>query len=64
MKSLRGKISGLCLPTYILDIPEGHGKVPIGTGVIHPHPTNKNSYIVKDYQGIEHSYQDDRAQDD
>jgi lysine 2,3-aminomutase len=30
MRSLRGHISGLCQPTYVLDIPGGHGKVPIG----------------------------------
>jgi lysine 2,3-aminomutase len=27
---LRGRISGMALPTYVLDIPGGHGKVPIG----------------------------------
>jgi lysine 2,3-aminomutase len=30
MRSLRGRISGLTQPTYVLDIPGGHGKVPIG----------------------------------
>ena len=30
MKALRGRVSGLCQPTYVLDIPGGHGKVPIG----------------------------------
>ncbi|MBX3480960.1 MAG: lysine-2,3-aminomutase-like protein [Caulobacter sp.] len=30
MRALRGAVSGLCQPTYILDIPDGHGKVPIG----------------------------------
>jgi lysine 2,3-aminomutase len=30
MRSLRGRLSGLCLPTYVLDIPGGFGKVPIG----------------------------------
>jgi lysine 2,3-aminomutase len=32
MRSLRGPVSGLCQPTYILDIPGGHGKVPVGPG--------------------------------
>ena len=27
---LRGRISGLCQPTYVLDIPGGEGKVPVG----------------------------------
>lgn len=30
MRALRGAWSGLCQPTYILDIPDGHGKVPVG----------------------------------
>jgi lysine 2,3-aminomutase len=30
MKALRGRLSGLAQPTYVLDIPGGHGKVPIG----------------------------------
>ncbi|MCE3289302.1 MAG: lysine 2,3-aminomutase YodO family protein [Caulobacter sp.] len=34
MRALRGALSGLCQPTYILDIPDGHGKVPIGPGYL------------------------------
>jgi lysine 2,3-aminomutase len=30
MRRLRGRYSGLCQPTFVLDIPGGHGKVPIG----------------------------------
>ncbi len=30
VSSLRGRISGLCQPAYILDIPGGHGKAVIG----------------------------------
>jgi lysine 2,3-aminomutase len=30
MKAIRGTVSGLCQPTYVLDIPGGHGKVPVG----------------------------------
>jgi lysine 2,3-aminomutase len=30
MRALRGRLSGLAQPTYVLDIPSGHGKVPIG----------------------------------
>lgn len=35
MRSLRGRVSGLCQPTYMLDIPGGHGKVPIGPNYLH-----------------------------
>ena len=30
MRAMRGRLSGLCQPTYVLDIPGGHGKVPVG----------------------------------
>ena len=30
VRGLRGRVSGLCQPTYVLDIPGGAGKVPIG----------------------------------
>jgi lysine 2,3-aminomutase len=30
MRSLRGRVSGLAQATYVLDIPGGHGKVPVG----------------------------------
>ncbi|MDR3510758.1 MAG: lysine-2,3-aminomutase-like protein [Caulobacteraceae bacterium] len=30
MRALRGRFSGLCQPTYVLDTPGGHGKVPVG----------------------------------
>ncbi len=29
VRALRGRVSGLCQPTYVLDIPGGHGKAPI-----------------------------------
>jgi lysine 2,3-aminomutase len=34
MRALRGRISGLAMPTYVLDIPGGYGKVPIGPGYL------------------------------
>jgi lysine 2,3-aminomutase len=30
LEALRGRVTGLAWPTYVLDIPGGHGKVPIG----------------------------------
>lgn len=30
MRAMRGPVSGLCQPTYVLDIPGGYGKVPVG----------------------------------
>jgi lysine 2,3-aminomutase len=34
MRALRGRLSGLAQPTYVLDIPGGHGKVPVGPGYL------------------------------
>jgi lysine 2,3-aminomutase len=36
MRALRGTVSGLCQPTYVLDIPGGAGKVPIGPTYLRP----------------------------
>jgi lysine 2,3-aminomutase len=35
MRQLRGRVSGLCLPTYVLDVPGGLGKVPLGEDYVH-----------------------------
>jgi lysine 2,3-aminomutase len=51
--ALRGRISGLCQPTYILDIPGGHGKAVIGADAIRE---NGGCYTVLDFQGGEHGY--------
>jgi lysine 2,3-aminomutase len=34
MRALRGRLSGIAQPTYVLDIPGGHGKVPVGPNYI------------------------------
>ncbi len=52
--ALRGKISGLCQPAYMLDIPGGHGKSPIGPGYLDEGLTR-----VRDYTGVFHSYPPD-----
>ncbi len=30
MRALRGRLSGIAQPTYVVDLPGGHGKVPVG----------------------------------
>jgi lysine 2,3-aminomutase len=35
LRTLRGRISGLCQPSYVLDIPGGFGKVPVGPSYLH-----------------------------
>jgi len=36
LAQLRGRVTGLAWPTYVLDIPGGHGKVPIGPDYFEP----------------------------
>jgi lysine 2,3-aminomutase len=50
---LRGRISGLCQPTYVLDIPGGHGKAPIGAATV---SGSDGCFTVRDWQGKEHAY--------
>jgi lysine 2,3-aminomutase len=54
VSALRGRISGLCQPTYILDIPGGHGKIPIDSGRVFAR--GDGTYTVIDPQGGEHRY--------
>ncbi|HVY21391.1 MAG TPA: lysine-2,3-aminomutase-like protein [Bauldia sp.] len=49
MRQLRGRVSGLAQPTYVLDIPGGHGKVPIG-------PAYLTEDAVTDTEGKSHTY--------
>jgi lysine 2,3-aminomutase len=51
---LRGRVSGLCQPAYILDIPGGYGKAVIGPGVIEK--TDDGCYTVSDFRGGSHPY--------
>ena len=56
MRELRGRVSGICQPEYVLDIPGGAGKVPIGPVWI---SGGKNGhYTVHDYQHRTHRYTD------
>ncbi|MBB4238262.1 lysine-2,3-aminomutase-like protein [Rhizobium esperanzae] len=52
--ALRGRISGLCQPTYILDIPGGYGKAVVSAGAVRAR--GDGCYSVSDYRGDEHCY--------
>ncbi|GBQ02352.1 lysine-2,3-aminomutase-like protein [Streptomyces spongiicola] len=54
VRRLRGDVSGLCQPTYVLDIPGGHGKVPIGGDYLER--SADGSYLVTDRGGARHRY--------
>ena len=48
---LRGRLSGLAQPTYVLDIPGGHGKVPVG-----PTYVDADGQSIADASGNLHAY--------
>jgi lysine 2,3-aminomutase len=56
MRVLRARLSGLATPTYMLDIPGGHGKAPIGPQWIHR--GEDGEHVVTDPRGIQHVYAD------
>jgi lysine 2,3-aminomutase len=64
MRNLRGRVSGLCQPEYVLDIPGGHGKSPVGPSYLWPSDSfsrerevePETRYRVVDYCGDVHLY--------
>jgi lysine 2,3-aminomutase len=57
MRVLRGRMSGLCQPTYVLDIPGGHGKSPIGPNYVGRVGSNGHAgIVVEDFNGQQHRY--------
>jgi lysine 2,3-aminomutase len=60
MRDLRGRVSGLCQPAYVLDLPGGHGKVPVGPCHAHPGPA-PGTWCIEDTQGGRHVYPPDPA---
>lgn len=52
--ALRGNVSGLCQPTYVLDIPGGHGKAAIARNAAEK--TRDGCYSVSDFNGNDHIY--------
>ncbi len=56
MRALRGRVSGLCQPDYVLDIPGGYGKAPIGPQYLSDRPGHSDRYRVTDYCGDVHLY--------
>jgi lysine 2,3-aminomutase len=56
MRALRGRVSGLCQPDYVLDIPGGHGKVPVGPNYLSEEGNGGAGLRVTDYCGDVHLY--------
>ena len=53
VKALRGRLSGLAQPTYVLDVPGGHGKVPVGPNYLSDDP---DALLIEDAFGGQHRY--------
>jgi lysine 2,3-aminomutase len=53
MRALRGAVSGLCQPTYVLDVPGGYGKAPVGPVYLHDSGAGT---CVEDPNGGRHAY--------
>jgi lysine 2,3-aminomutase len=51
VRALHGRFSGLCQPAYVLDIPGGHGKSPIG-----PNYLSADRATIEDFNGRMHHY--------
>jgi lysine 2,3-aminomutase len=56
VKSLRGHLSGLCQPTYILDIPGGAGKIPVGPAFLSACEAPAGVVLAEDRHGEIHRY--------
>jgi lysine 2,3-aminomutase len=62
MRGLRGRVSGLCQPEYVLDIPGGHGKAPAGPTYLSQDRSQgrdlsrETRYRIVDYCGEVHLY--------
>jgi lysine 2,3-aminomutase len=64
MLHLRGRVSGLCQPVYVLDIPGGAGKSPVGPSYVLPQDSfvgerevqPEKRYRITDYCGEVHLY--------
>ena len=54
MRALRGHVSGLCQPSYVLDIPGGHGKSPIGPNYLSS--DGHGGIEIEDFNGGLHPY--------
>jgi lysine 2,3-aminomutase len=51
---LRGRVSGICQPGYVLDIPGGHGKSPVGPDYVRE---RQDGTDVRDVDGVWHPYE-------
>jgi lysine 2,3-aminomutase len=53
VRELRTRLSGLAMPTYVVDIPGGFGKVPAGAPYL---SGSSGEYALEDRAGARHVY--------
>jgi lysine 2,3-aminomutase len=58
MRQLHARVSGVCIPNYVVDIPGGIIKVPVTPDHVTPDPAVKGQYWIKDYEGNLYKYND------
>jgi lysine 2,3-aminomutase len=58
MEGMRGRTSGLAIPTYVVDLPQGGGKVPVLPNYLLSKPGEE--LIFKNYQGHYFRYRNPR----
>ena len=59
LRSLRGTWSGLCQPNYVIDLPGGYGKVPVGPNYVDSSSADE-TLIITDPNGGSHCYPHDQ----
>jgi lysine 2,3-aminomutase len=53
MRELRGRLSGIALPTYAVDLPDGGGKVPVEQSLLR---AERDAYVLRGADGAEYRY--------
>jgi lysine 2,3-aminomutase len=53
IRALRARLSGLAVPTYVLDIPGGYAKVPLES---HDVEKTATGWRLRDHEGRWHAY--------
>jgi len=56
VRALRAKLSGLAMPTYVLDIPGGYAKVPLLSDDVRD--LGDGQWRIRDHAGAWHDYRD------
>jgi lysine 2,3-aminomutase len=54
MRELRRRVSGLAVPTYVIDIPGGYAKVPLESANVEK--TGENRWRIRDHESRWHRY--------